>query len=142
MIRILIGEDNAIVREGLKHIIANTGDMTVSGEAENGQQVLEQVRQRRSDLLLLDVDLPGRNGLEVLKQIKSELPRFPILVLTTNPEEQYAFRVLRAGASGYLTKETALEQLIGAIRKVSAGGRYISPALAEDRKSTRLNSSH
>src|SRR5215471_7769192 len=106
MIRILIGDDNAIVREGLKHILANTGDMTVSGEAETGQQVLEKVRQRSFDVLLLDVDLPGRNGLEVLKQIKSELPRFPILVLTTHPGEQYALRVLRAGASGYLTKET------------------------------------
>ena len=131
MIRIMIADDHAVVREGLKHIIASQNDMIVSGEASNGQQVLDAVREPRFDLLLLDIGLPGRDGLEVLKQVRSDLPRLPILVLTIYPEEQYALRVLRAGASGYLTKESAPEQLITAIRKVSSGGRYISPTLAE-----------
>jgi two-component system invasion response regulator UvrY len=131
MIRILMADDHAIVREGLKHIIAKTDDMTVAGEADNGQQLLDKVREQRFDVLLLDIGMPGRNGLEVLKQIKTDLPRLPILVLTIYPEEQYALRVLRAGASGYLTKESAPERLVEAIRKVSAGGRYVSPTLAE-----------
>jgi len=131
MIRILMADDHAIVREGLKHIIAKTDDMTVSGEADSGQQLLDKVREQRFDVLLLDIGLPGRNGLEVLKQIKTDLPRLPVLVLTIYPEEQYALRVLRAGASGYLTKESAPERLVEAIRKVSAGGRYVSPSLAE-----------
>jgi len=131
MIRILMADDHAIVREGLKHIIAKTDDMTVSGEADNGQQLLDKVREQRFDVLLLDIGMPGRNGLEVLKQIKTDLPRLPVLVLTIYPEEQYALRVLRAGASGYLTKESAPERLVEAIRKVSAGGRYVSPTLAE-----------
>ena len=131
MIRILMADDHAIVREGLKHIIAKTDDMTVAGEADSGQQLLDKVREQRFDVLLLDIGLPGRNGLEVLKQIKTDLPRLPVLVLTIYPEEQYALRVLRAGASGYLTKESAPERLVEAIRKVSAGGRYVSPSLAE-----------
>lgn len=131
MIRILMADDHAIVREGLKHIIAKTDDMTVSGEADSGQQLLDKVREQRFDVLLLDIGMPGRNGLEVLKQIKTDLPRLPVLVLTIYPEEQYALRVLRAGASGYLTKESAPERLVEAIRKVSAGGRYVSPSLAE-----------
>jgi two-component system invasion response regulator UvrY len=131
MIRILMADDHAIVREGLKHIIAKTDDMTVAGEADNGQQLLDKVREQRFDVLLLDIGMPGRNGLEVLKQIKTDLPRLPVLVLTIYPEEQYALRVLRAGASGYLTKESAPERLVEAIRKVSAGGRYVSPTLAE-----------
>jgi two-component system invasion response regulator UvrY len=131
MIRILMADDHAIVREGLKHIIAKTDDMTVSGEADSGQQLLDKVREQRFDVLLLDIGMPGRNGLEVLKQIKTDLPRLPVLVLTIYPEEQYALRVLRAGASGYLTKESAPERLVEAIRKVSAGGRYVSPTLAE-----------
>jgi DNA-binding NarL/FixJ family response regulator len=126
-----MADDHAIVREGLKHIIAKTDDMTVSGEADSGQQLLDKVREQRFDVLLLDIGLPGRNGLEVLKQIKTDLPRLPVLVLTIYPEEQYALRVLRAGASGYLTKESAPERLVEAIRKVSAGGRYVSPSLAE-----------
>ena len=131
MIRILIADDHAVVREGLKHIIASQNDMTVSGEAGSGQQVLDAIRERRFDVLLLDIGLPGRDGLEVLKQVRSDLPQLPVLVLTIYPEEQYALRVLRAGASGYLTKESAPDQLIAAIRKVSSGGRYISPTLAE-----------
>jgi two-component system invasion response regulator UvrY len=126
-----MADDHAIVREGLKHIIAKTDDMTVAGEADNGQQLLDKVREQRFDVLLLDIGMPGRNGLEVLKQIKTDLPRLPVLVLTIYPEEQYALRVLRAGASGYLTKESAPERLVEAIRKVSAGGRYVSPTLAE-----------
>ena len=131
MIQILIGDDNAIVREGLKHIIARTEDITVSGESESGWRLLEIARQRRFDVLLLDIDFQKTNGLDVLKQIKNELPRLPVLVLTMHRDEQYALRALRAGASGYLTKETAPDQLIAAIRKVSAGRRYITPELAE-----------
>jgi len=131
MIQILIGDDNAIVREGLKHIIAQTDDIAVSAESESGWRLLEIARQRRFDVLLLDLDFPETNGLDVLKQIKNELPRLPVLVLTMHRDEQYALRALRAGASGYLTKETAPDQLIAAIRKVSAGRRYITPELAE-----------
>jgi two-component system invasion response regulator UvrY len=131
MIRILISDENAIVREGLKHIIAQTDDMTVSGEAGNGLCLLDKLRQQRFDVLLLDIGLPEKNGLELLKQVKNELPRFPVLVLTMHHDEQYALRALRAGASGYLTEETAPEQVIAAIRKVAIGGRYISPDLAE-----------
>jgi DNA-binding NarL/FixJ family response regulator len=131
MIRILIGDDNAIVREGLKHIIAQTDDITVSAESESGWRLLEIARLRRFDVLLLDIDFFETNGLDVLKQIKNELPRLPVLVLTMHRDEQYALRALRAGASGYLTKETAPNQLIAAIRQVSAGRRYISPELAE-----------
>ena len=131
MIRILIGDANAIVREGLKHIIAKTGDIAVYAECENRRHLLEKVRERCFDVLLLDIDFPDTSGLEVLKQIRSELPRLPVLVLTMHRDEQYALRALRAGASGYLTKETAPDQLISAIRTVSAGRRYISPELAE-----------
>ena len=131
MIKILIADDHAIVREGLKQIIRETSDIVVADEASNGQEVLEKVWKHDYDVVLLDISMPGRSGLDILKQIRSQKPELPILVLTIHPEEQYAVRVLRAGASGYLTKESAPDELIKAIRKVSMGRKYVSSTLAE-----------
>jgi DNA-binding NarL/FixJ family response regulator len=132
VIKILISDDHAIVREGLKQILAETADMVVAGEATNGHEVLEHIRREDWDLVLLDLAMPGKDGLETLKELKKEKPKLPVLVLSIYPEEQYAVRALKAGASGYLTKESAPEQLIAAIRKVSQGGKYISSSLAEN----------
>jgi DNA-binding NarL/FixJ family response regulator len=131
MIKILVGDDHAIVREGLKQIVAETSDMVVAGVAANGQQVLDQVKENDWDLVLLDIAMPGRGGLDILKQLRSERPGLPVLMLSIYPEEQYAVRALKAGASGYLTKESAPEELIAAIRKVSQGKKYVSSSLAE-----------
>lgn len=131
MIKILIADDHAIVREGLKQILAETFDMVVGGEATNGQEVLEHVRREDWDLVLLDLAMPGKDGLETLKELKFEKPKLPVLVLSIYPEEQYAVRLLKAGAAGYLTKESAPEELIAAIRKVSQKGKYVSASLAE-----------
>lgn len=131
MIKILIVDDHAIVRAGLKQILADVTDMTVAGEAGSGQEALNCIRTGQWDVLLLDISLPGRNGLEVLNLVRQEKPHLPVLILSIYPEDQYAVRMLRAGAAGYLTKESAPDQLVEAIRKVAQGGRYISPALAE-----------
>ena len=131
MIKILIADDHAIVREGLKQILAETADMLVAGEATNGREVLEQVRKEDWDLVLLDIAMPGKDGLETLKELKLEKPKLPVLVLSIYPEEQYAVRLLKAGAAGYLTKESAPEELIAAIRKVSQKGNISVPSLAE-----------
>ncbi|NVL92986.1 MAG: response regulator transcription factor, partial [Desulfobacterales bacterium] len=131
MIKIFIADDHAIVREGLKQIVAETTDMAVTDEADTGHEVLEKVSENDYDVLVLDITMPGLNGLDALKQLKSQRPDLPVLVLSIHPEEQYAVRVLRAGASGYLTKESAPDELISAIRKVSMGGKYVTPSLAE-----------
>jgi two-component system, NarL family, invasion response regulator UvrY len=131
MIKILIADDHAIVREGLKQILSDTGDLVVAGEATNGQEVLELIRHEEWDLIILDLAMQGRDGLYTLKEVKREKSKIPILVLSIYPEEQYAVRALKAGAAGYLTKESAPEELIAAIRKVSQGGKYISASLAE-----------
>jgi len=131
MIKIFVADDHAIVRRGLKQIISETHDMRVTAEAERGDDLLSKVFQEHYDLVLLDISMPGTNGLEVLKQLKRKRPRLPVLMLSIYPEEQYAMRALKAGASGYLTKESAPEELIAAIRKISKGGKYVSPALAE-----------
>jgi two-component system invasion response regulator UvrY len=131
MIRIFIADDHAIVREGLKQIVTETSDMVVADEASTGHEVLAKVFKSDYDVLVLDITMPGINGLDVLKQVKSQNPRIPILVLSIHPEEQYAVRVLRAGAAGYLTKDSAPDELITAIRKVSMGGKYVTPTLAE-----------
>jgi DNA-binding NarL/FixJ family response regulator len=131
MIRLLIADDHAVVRKGLKQIVAETSDMVVGAEAANGQEVLELSLHDDWDVVLLDIGMPGRGGIDVLKQLKSEKPNLPVLVLSVYPEEQYAVRALRAGASGYLTKESAPEDLIAAIRKVAQGGKYVSDSLAE-----------
>jgi len=131
MIKILIADDHAIFREGLKHILAECPDVKVAAEARNGQEVLEKIWNEKYDMVLLDISMPGISGLEVLKQLKIEKPKLPVLVLSMHPEEQYAVRVLRAGASGYLTKESAPDELITAIRKISQGRKYITSSLAE-----------
>ncbi len=131
MIRILIVDDHSIVREGMKQILADIDDMQVAGEAANGADALAKVQKQPFDVVLLDISMPGRSGLDVLKELKNLQPRLPVLMLSMYPEEQYAVRALRSGASGYLTKESAPDELISAIRKVCRGGRYVSASLAE-----------
>lgn len=130
-IRLLIGDDHAVVRKGMKQILAETKDIVVADEAGNGREVLEKVRKSDFDMVLLDISMPGRDGLEILKELKSLKPKLPVLMLSMYPEEQYAVRSLRSGASGYLTKDSAPDELISAIRKVSSGGKYVSASLAE-----------
>jgi DNA-binding NarL/FixJ family response regulator len=131
MIKILIADDHTIVREGLKQILAETPDLLVADEAEDGQELLNKVSKKDYDVILLDISMPGRSGLDILKQLKSERPNLSVLILSMYSEEQYAMRAIRAGASGYMTKESAPEELINAIRKVSQGRKYVSPSLAE-----------
>jgi len=131
VIRVLLADDHAIVRAGLKEILADTGDITVAGEATNGQEVMARIRGQDYDVAVLDMSMPGRSGIELIKQVKDEKPKLRILVLTMHSEEQYAVRSLKAGASGYLTKDSAAEQLVAAIRKIAAGGAYVSPETAE-----------
>ena len=130
-VRVLIVDDHAIVREGLKRILADAPELRVAGEAASGTEAIRLVREGSWDVMLLDISLPGANGLEVLRAVKEYAPKLPVLVLTMYPEDQYALRMLRAGAAGYLTKEGAPGQLVTAIRKVAGGGKYISPAVAE-----------
>jgi two-component system, NarL family, invasion response regulator UvrY len=131
MIKILIADDHAIVRKGLKQILADVPDMVVVDECGNGSELIYKVNTQECNLVLLDISMPGRNGLEVLEQLQIEKPDLPILVLSMYPEEQYAIRALRAGAAGYVTKMTATEELITAIRKVYWGGKYVSNSLSE-----------
>jgi DNA-binding NarL/FixJ family response regulator len=131
MIKILIVDDHAIVREGLKQILSEISDMEVSGEASDGSEAMEEVRKNKYDVIILDIALPDMNGLDVLKEIKSKKPDLSVLILSMHPEERLAVRVLKAGASGYLTKTSAPDELIAAIRKVSLGGEYVTSSLAE-----------
>ena len=131
-IRVLIADDHAIVRQGLRQILSDTPDLTVSGEAENGVQAVQMVRAGEWDVVLMDVSMPDRNGIDALKLIKKEYPRLPVLILSMYPEEQYAIRTLKAGAAGYLTKQSAPELLVTAIRQVASGKKYVSPSLAEE----------
>jgi two-component system, NarL family, invasion response regulator UvrY len=132
MIKLLVADDHAVVRRGIEQIIAETSDIVVADEAKNGQEALEKARKNDYDLVLMDISMPGRDGLEILKELKSEKPKLAVLILSMYPEEQYAVRALRSGAAGYLTKESASEELISAIRKVSSGGKYVSASLAEN----------
>jgi len=129
MIKIFIVDDHAVVREGLKQILSQSPDMAVVGEASNGQEAIDKISRNNFSLIILDIAMPGKSGLEVLREIKSQRPELPVLILSTYPEEQYAVRVLKAGASGYLSKESAPDELVKAIRQVSQGKKYINPTL-------------
>lgn len=131
MIRILIADDHTILRDGLKQILAECTDMKVGGEAENGFEVLKKIREEDWDVLVLDMSMPGRSGIELIKQVKSEKPKLPILILSMHKEDLYAIRTLKAGASGYLSKDSASSQLVNAIRKVASGGMFINADVAE-----------
>jgi DNA-binding NarL/FixJ family response regulator len=131
VIRIVIADDHAIVREGLKRIASDAPDLQVVGEAADGTEVMERVRDLDFDVLVLDLSMPGRSGMELIKLVKAEKPRLRILVLSMHQEMQYAVRAIRSGASGYLTKESAPAQLVLALGKIAAGGAYISAEVAE-----------
>lgn len=131
MIKIVIADDHPIVREGLRRVIDEVGDIEVIGEAANGHEVLECVQKGGMDMLLLDLSMPDLSGVELIRRLKDEWPKLPILVLTMHEEEQYAVRTIRAGASGYLTKDNASKDLVNAIRLVASGRLYISPSVAE-----------
>ena len=125
VIKVLIADDQLIVRERLKQIVAEAFDTRVVGEATNGQQVLDLVRKDYWDVVLLDINMPGKGGIATLKELKSEYPDIPVIVLSMYPEKQYATRIIKAGASVYLAKESASQELISAIRKVAQGDKYI-----------------
>jgi len=131
MIRILVADDHAIVRRGLRQIVADESDMQVVGEAQTTQEILDLARQEEWDVTVLNISMPGRGGFEALKALKQTHSKRPVLVLSMYPEDQFAVRAFRAGAAGYMTKESAPEDLVQAIRKVVRGGKYVSPSLAE-----------
>jgi DNA-binding NarL/FixJ family response regulator len=131
MLKVLIADDHAIVRQGLRQILGEIPELGEVGEVENGQDALTRVRAEPWDVLVLDMSMPGRGGLDILKDVRRERPEMRVLVLSMHPEDQFAVRMLKAGASGYLTKETATEELVKAVRKVITGGKYISATLAE-----------
>ena len=130
-LKVLLADDHAIIRDGLKQILADTDDLVVTGEAANGIEVMQKVREQHFDVLVLDISMPGRSGLELIHMIKDEKPELPILVLSMHHEEQYAVRALQAGALGYLTKEADGDLLVAAIRRVAGGGVHISDKVAE-----------
>jgi two-component system, NarL family, invasion response regulator UvrY len=130
-IRVVIADDHPIVRAGLRGIISRERDMAIAGEAETSQDVFDVLARRHADVLILDVMMPGRGGMEVVKMLRQQRPELPVLVLSVFPEDQLAVRALRAGAAGYLTKDSATTELVNAIRKVVGGGRYVSPPVAE-----------
>ena len=131
MIRVLICDDHAIVRQGLCQVIAETDDIRAVAEASGYPEVMTPLRSMEIDMLLLDISMPGKNGIEILKIVKKEFPKLPVLILSMYPEDQYAVRAIRAGASGYMTKQSAADQLIKAVRQVVGGRKYITPELAE-----------
>lgn len=131
MTRVLLADDHAIIRDGVKQILADTDDLVVTGEAANGAVALKMITEQQFDVVVLDISMPGKNGLELIKLIRNDRPRLPILIFSMHQEEQYALRALHAGASGYLTKESDGEVLIAAIRKVAGGGVHVSEKVAE-----------
>ncbi len=131
MVKILIADDHVLVRDGLKRLIESEAGFTVLGEAGNSDEALKFLHRRRCDLIILDISMPGKNGMELLKELRELYPQLKILILTMHPEERFAIRALKAGADGYLTKMSAPNELLHAIRKISSGGKYISASLAE-----------
>lgn len=131
MISVMLADDHTLLREGLRRLLEQAGDIRVQGEAGNGSEALQLLGQRAWDLLVLDMSMPGRDGVDLIRQIKNCHPDLRILVLTMHGEQQYAAQAIKAGASGYLTKDSAADELVQAVRKVAAGGRYLSPSLAE-----------
>ncbi|PLT16582.1 response regulator [Ralstonia mannitolilytica] len=131
MIRVLIADDHEIVRAGLRQFLSEERDIEVAGEAASGEEVMEQLRTGAFDVVVLDISMPDRNGIDTLKLVRQRHPDLPVLILSTFPEDQYAINLIRAGASGYLTKESAPDELVKAIRTVSQGRRYVSPTVAE-----------
>ena len=131
MIRVVIADDHPVVRQGIRQIVGAAGDMLIADEAADGRELLQRARSTPHDLVLLDLSMPATDGLDVLKQLKRERPKVPVVILTMSPEEQFAIRALKAGAAGYLMKEVSPIELVAAIRKVVAGGRYLSARVAE-----------
>ena len=131
MIKVLIADDHPVVRMGLKLILKNEPDISVEYEAKTAKETISYVRKEKFSIVLLDISMPDRSGLDVLAQLKKQYPDLPILILSMHSEDQYAVRVLKAGAAGYMTKDSAPEELVKAVRKVTSGGRYVSPSLAE-----------
>jgi DNA-binding NarL/FixJ family response regulator len=131
MIKIIIADDHPVVRFGMTKIVSKDPDIVVVGEAQSSHEVMELMRTRKVDVVVLDISMPGRSGLEILEQLKCEYPKIPVLILSMHSEEQYAVMAFKTGAAGYLTKKSALEELIMAIRKVASGGRYASTAFDE-----------
>ena len=136
MIRVIIADDHAIVRQGLRQILSETDDISVAGEAETGLQAIKAIRENVFDVMLLDISLPDRSGIEVLKQIKKEQSKLTVLMLSMHTEHEFAVRALKAGAAGYLNKQSAPSQLVTAIRQVATGKKYIRAALAQELANT------
>jgi DNA-binding NarL/FixJ family response regulator len=130
-LRVLLADDHAIIRDGLKQILADTADLAVCGEAANGNEALQLVREQEWDVIVLDISMPGRSGLDLIRLLRDEKPKLPILILSMHHEEQYAVRALHAGASGYLTKESDADLLLQAVRRVARGGVYVSDNVAQ-----------
>lgn len=131
MIRVAIADDHPVVRHGIKRILEEEADMQVVAEAANGQELLQKIEQSPCECVLLDIGMPGRDGLDTLSYLRRAYPKLPVLILSVYPEDQFGPRVLKSGAAGYMNKETACDQLVKAIRKICAGGKYVSPTLAE-----------
>ncbi|WAI81499.1 MULTISPECIES: response regulator transcription factor [Achromobacter] len=131
MITLMLADDHTLLREGLRRLLEQAGDISVAGEARDGSEALRQLALRSWDLIVLDMSMPGRDGVDLIRQIKTDFPKVPILVLTMHGEQQYAVQAIKAGAAGYLTKDSAADELVQAVRKVAAGGRYLSRSLAE-----------
>ena len=141
-VRVLIADDHPVVRDGLKTMLSSDPEVRVVGEASDGDEALRMMNSVDWDVAVLDYSMPGKGGVDLLAQVRHDYPDRPVLILSIYPEDPHGMRALKAGAAGYLTKETAGEELTAAVKKVVRGGRYVSPALAERSESTRLNSSH
>ena len=131
MINVLIADDHVLIREGMKKILNSEPDMRLIGDACNATELFQQLKRLEASIVLLDIAMPGESGLDALKELRLKYPRIPVLILSFHPEERFAVRALKAGASGYITKQSAAEELVRAIRKVVAGGKYVSATLAE-----------